>query len=128
MKTLFKIIIISCVANCQASSITYTYGSFPDRDTGFYYSDGRGNSISVGRTQNVPYIYNNYPSAVWVDATNDRMPANLIVYQYINGYPSYLCRVGINGQWRYGQFIANEGCVLENDENTSFSSFQVLIR
>lgn len=126
MRTLIKLLLILCIANSQATTITY--GSYPDSDSNFYFSDGRGNSIAVGTTQNIPYIYNNYPSAIWVDGATDRLPANMVVYQYINGYPSYLCRVSQDGRWMYGQLIINEGCVLNDDDNTTFKSFQVLIR
>lgn len=111
----------------HAAAGTVTYGSFPAGENGFYFSDGNGNSVSVGSTRSIPYIYNNYPSAIWVDATMDRLPANMIIYQYINGYPSYLCRVAQNGQFYYGQLL-DKGCAMQDNEAEVYASFQVLIR
>jgi hypothetical protein len=125
MRTII-IIYLLCAASCYAQTVTF--GSFPENDTQFYYSDGHGNSISFGTTRSVPYIYNNYPTGIWVDAATHRIPANLVVYQYINGYPGYLCRVGQSGKWFYGWLVINQGCVLQEDEKQVFSSFQVLVR
>lgn len=124
MKYIITLILFFYFQSCYA--VTVTYGSYP-QNQGFYFSDGQGNSIYMGSTQSIPYIYTNYPSAIWVDAATDRLPANLFVYQYINGYPSYLCRVSLNRNWAYGQLIFNKGCRLQNYTNF-FPSFQVLVR
>ncbi len=125
MKYIVTIILLFYLPSCYA--VTVTYGSYPQNSNGMYFSDGHGNSIYMGSTQSIPYIYNNYPSAIWVDAATNRLPANLIIYQYINGFPSYLCRILLNGNWAYGQLIINQGCMLQNYDRV-FSSFQVLVR
>lgn len=124
MKYIITIIILFIFQNTFAGTITY--GSYPQQDSGFYFSDGQGNSVNVGSTRSVPYIYNNYPAAIWVDAATNRLPANMIIYQYINGYPSYLCRIFQNGNWYYGQLVDN-GCSMQDSESEIYTSFQVLI-
>lgn len=116
---------------CLASNVSYTYSveSLPANQSGFYYSDGRGNSVSFQRTQNVPVIINNYPNAVWAPMTNGSVPPNAIIMQYVNGFPVYFCKVQINNQIVYGQLFPGEGCVLADDEdNRTYQSYSVLIR
>jgi hypothetical protein len=109
-------------------ALSYTISAYPQNSSGFSYSDGRGNSISVGTYTSTPFITNDYPSAVWVDAAVDRIPVNMIVFQYINGSPAFYCRVEINRQWFYGSFITGDGCYVNNNWNTAFDTFQVLVR
>lgn len=123
---IITIILLFSLPSCYANT-TVIYGSYPQNTDGLYFSDGQGNSIYMGSTRMIPYIYNSYPSAIWVEAAPNRIPANLVVYQYINGFPVYLCRISLNGNWAYGQLIFNRGCVLQNYED-AFASFQVLIR
>lgn len=108
-------------------SYTNTLESLPVDQSGFYYSDGRGNSISIQRTQNVPVFVNNYPNAIWVPMSNGELPPNAIIMQYVNGFPVYFCKVQMNNQFAYGQLYPGEGCVL-SDDNHQYQSYYVLIR
>lgn len=104
------------------------FTSQPETVSGFSYSDGFGNSISVNQKQYMPVIVQQYPNALWVYMTNGRIPPNAIVVQYINGYPSYSCRVQTNDGIFYGLIVFNEGCAVPEYPQTIFSTYGVLSR
>lgn len=104
------------------------FTSQPVDVSGFSYSDGFGNSISVRQKQYVPVIVQQYPNAFWVYMTNGQIPPNAIVVQFINGYPNYSCRVQTNDGIFYGLIVFNEGCAVPDYPQTIFSSYGVLTR
>tara|TARA_R110000868_G_scaffold15698_33_gene71703 strand:+ start:205 stop:618 length:414 start_codon:yes stop_codon:yes gene_type:complete len=109
-------------------SNTQHIGSFPYQTSGFSYSDGRGNSISIGETQYLPYVVNQYPNAVWVTINSNRLPPNAIIQQYINGNPAYFCRVLHHGKTYNGYYMRGEGCRTTSNFANEYGELQVLIR
>jgi hypothetical protein len=123
------LLFLCCALNSNASYVTTTtVNSFPYQSSGFSYSDGSGNSISVNQTQAVPIIVNQYPNAVWVTNHASRIPANAIIYQYINGYPVFFCRVRDGADIYYGQLVVNEGCYLDDYDGPPTDNYDVLVR
>lgn len=112
----------------REAAVSYSIGSVPVQNSGFYYSDSYGNSIGVSQTSNVPVLINQYPNAVWVSMTNGQVPSNAIVSQYINGYPLYFCRVQNYNRFIYGQLVPNQGCYISNQQTQPFRSYQILVR
>lgn len=77
-------------------------------------------------TTSAPAIALQFPNAVWVSATNGRVPPKAIAQQYIDGQPFYSCRVRIGNDHFIGQLILNQGCKLEKPVKVVFSSYDVL--
>lgn len=130
--TIFLITFIT--ATCYAEMRVHyhpsqtTLTSQPGVTSGFSYSDGVGNSISANQTRYLPVIVQQYPNAYWVYMTGGNIPANAIVVQYINGYPSYSCRVQTNDGIFYGMVVLNRGCAVSEYPQVIFSSYSVLTR
>jgi hypothetical protein len=103
-------------------------GSVPEQESGFYYSDSHGNSISVSKTRNIPAVINQYPTAVWVGGVENRLPVNAIILEYINGNPVYHCRVVEGKQILYGKLYPDQGCVITDGSMQTFVTFEVLVR
>lgn len=118
--------------NSYASYVTYTnsyiVGSVPVDNNSFYYSDGRGNSISIRQSTNIPVIISQYNTGNWIQMNHNRLPAQAIVIQYINGYPVYACRIFYQNRILYGSMIPNQGCFIPNLSAQAFSSYQLLVR
>jgi len=115
-------------ASYVVHSYTQTIQSVPYTDSGFYYSDGRGNSISYSETRNVPVIINRYPNGVWVYYGHDFLPGNAVIQQYINGRAAYFCRVHQGSRVMYGTLIPGEGCYTHSLHSKPSLSFQILLR
>ena len=107
---------------------TYTVGSVPIDSNSFYYSDGRGNYISIRQSTNIPVIINQYHQGSWISINNNRIPNQAIVIQYINGYPVYACRIYYQNRILYGQLIPYQGCYIQNLSPQPFNSYQILVR
>lgn len=118
------------VAN--ASYVTYTttrtIESVPYTDSGFYYSDGRGNSISYTKTRSVPVVVTRYPTGVWAYYGHEYLPPNAVIQQYVNGRAVYVCRVLQGNRTMYGSLVPNEGCYIHGRHSQPYISFQILLR
>jgi hypothetical protein len=115
--------------NSSDSSYSNSFESIPYTNSGFYYSDPRGNSMSITETRSYPVIVNQYPNANWVWINNNgNIPGNALVLQYINGNPVFYCRVQNGNALYYGRLVPNQGCYLTNNPNQAFNTYQVLIR
>lgn len=116
----------------HASYVTYsntqTIESIPYTGSGFYFSDGQGNSISYTETRNIPVIVSRYPNAVWVYYGHKFLPPNAVVAEYVNGRAAYYCRVEQGRRLLYGRLIPNEGCYVTGMDSKPYLSFQILIR
>lgn len=129
MKSQIIIIILAILAaSAHAYTVSRTITSVPGIFSGFTYSDGSGNSISVGETRHIPVVVQQYPNAVWVNMSNGRIPPNAIIVQYTNGYPNYYCRVRTGDGIFYGQVILNQGCVVDEYPQVVFSNYDALSR
>jgi len=136
-KLITFLIMLAVLENTYANYVIYNnsnqtttstfYGSVPSF-SGFSYSDGQGNSIRVGQIQYIPIQSIQGVNGIWVWANGGKVPANAIVLQYENGFPVYYCRVPQGNQMYYGQLIPNQGCVISNQINNQFSSYQTLVR
>lgn len=123
---------LSLTEMANASYVTYsnqyTISSEPYDQSGFYYSDGRGNSISIRESRSVPVVsvYNNY--GIWISHHGVSVPANAIVVQYVNGYPLFACRVFQHRQIYYGKMVPNRGCFVYDLSQQPYSRFELLVR
>lgn len=131
MKIIINIVLTLSLFTLSAmgyAGFTNTIMSVPASGSGFSYSDGQGNSISINRTQNVPVVVNAYPNAIWIPMQNGALPPNAIIMQYVNGYPVYYCKVQRSDQTYYGQLLPNEGCSLYEQDNYVYKDYFVLSR
>lgn len=108
-------------------SSTYI-GSVPYTTNSFEYSNG-GNSVGFSERHYVPIIINNATTqGYWVWLNNSNVPSNAIVFEYINGYPTYYCRAQNGNQMEYGRLVPNEGCFLSSDPSVRYNVYQTLVR
>lgn len=121
-------ILVILITSSHANTVSRTITSVPVESSGFTYSDGNGNYISVGETRQIPVVVQQYPNAVWVKMSNGRIPPNAVVVQYTNGYPNYYCRIQTGDGILYGRVIFNQGCMVDEYPQVLFSDYDVLSR
>lgn len=112
------------------TAITNSIGSIPYDSSGFSYTGPGGDSVSYREIRYTPILYNQYPNAVWVEVhNNNNLPANAIIYQYVNGRAVFYCKVFNGNQIEYGWLVPNEGCFLFSyPQDKPYSSYQILVR
>jgi len=134
LKSIITFSIVFFSLNSFSSYAIYSYptgistyvGSTPITN-GFEYSNSSG-SMSIRKTQYVPIVTNNYSQGYWAGIRGNIIPGNAIVLEYINGNPTYYCRVQIDNDMQYGRLIPDEGCFLFSDSSVHYDSYQILVR
>lgn len=134
------ILSFSLIETSQASYVLYSIpeGSIPSivkpnqttistGNNNFYYSDGRGNSMSYTEKTYIPVIVTQYANSQWTWMNNGKVPINAVVLRYVNGFPTYYCRVQMANQLYYGELIPYKGCVVKTSSGISaFNLYQAL--